>query len=80
MLHVQARDERYRGALDAGMVLTVEPGLYFQPDDELVPPELRGTGVRIEDDVVVAPGGPEILSAALPVRRDELEDWLAARR
>ena len=42
-----------RGPLAEGMVLTVEPGLYFQPDDETVPPEFRGIGVRIEDDVLV---------------------------
>ena len=51
-----ARKERYReGVLEAGYVLTVEPGLYFQPEDELVPAELHGIGVRIEDDVLVTP-------------------------
>ena len=39
------------GELEEGMVLTVEPGLYFQEDDLLVPEELRGIGIRIEDDV-----------------------------
>ena len=49
-----ARKETYReGALGEGYVLTVEPGLYFQPEDELVPEELRGIGIRIEDDVLV---------------------------
>lgn len=62
---------RYRFGGDArplqpGMVLTVEPGLYFQPDDDSVPAELRGLGVRIEDDVHVTGGDPEILTAAVP--------------
>ena len=47
-------------------MLTVEPGLYFQPDDELVPDELRGIGVRIEDDVLVTATGARNLSAGLP--------------
>ena len=52
-----ARKETYRnGTLGEGYVLTVEPGLYFQPEDELVPAELRGIGIRIEDDVLVHPG------------------------
>src|SRR5690606_32974801 len=50
----RARKEHYRnGNLAEGYVLTVEPGLYFQAEDELVPEELRGIGVRIEDDVLV---------------------------
>ena len=47
----KARGETYRrGALQVGHVLTLEPGLYFQPDDLTVPAELRGIGVRIEDE------------------------------
>ncbi|MEO7236512.1 MAG: M24 family metallopeptidase, partial [Lapillicoccus sp.] len=63
--------------LRAGMVLTVEPGLYFKADDELVPPEFRGTGVRIEDDVLVTEDGYENLSAAIPRTADDVEAWIA---
>ena len=73
-----ARAENYRyGTLREGMVLTVEPGLYFQPDDETVPAELRGIGVRIEDDVVVTSSGRENLSAILPSKADAVERWIA---
>jgi Xaa-Pro aminopeptidase len=73
-----ARPQRYKdGTLEAGMVLTVEPGLYFQPDDLLVPEELRGIGVRIEDDVLVTEDGCEVLSRELPKDPDTLERWMA---
>ncbi|MEU7977244.1 aminopeptidase P family protein [Micromonospora sp. NPDC049081] len=76
-----ARKEKYRdGALGEGYVLTVEPGLYFQPEDELVPEELRGIGVRIEDDILVTATGSVNLSAGLPRRSDEVETWLAEQR
>jgi Xaa-Pro aminopeptidase len=65
------------GDLEEGMVLTVEPGLYFQEDDLLVPDELRGIGIRIEDDVVVTTDGARNLSAALPRAPDEIEAWMA---
>ena len=73
-----ARTETYRyGKLREGMVLTVEPGLYFQPDDATVPESLRGIGVRIEDDIVVTASGRENLSAILPSRADAVERWIA---
>ncbi|MFI6824630.1 aminopeptidase P family protein [Micromonospora sp. NPDC050187] len=76
-----ARKEVYRdGALGEGFVLTVEPGLYFQPEDDLVPEELRGIGIRIEDDVLVTATGAVNLSAGLPRRSDEVENWLAEQR
>ena len=77
----KARRELYReGILEPGMVFTIEPGLYFQPDDLTVPEEYRGTGVRIEDDVLVTADGVENLSAAIPRTADEVEAWVAARR
>lgn len=74
----KARSENYRyGKLREGMALTVEPGLYFQPDDATVPQAFRGIGVRIEDDVVVTTGGYENLSSILPSAPDAVEDWIA---
>ncbi|MFD0380414.1 aminopeptidase P family protein [Streptomyces sp. NPDC127112] len=74
----EARTEEYvEGALEPGMVLTVEPGLYFQPDDLTVPEEWRGIGVRIEDDLLVTADGHENLSAGLPRSADEVEAWMA---
>jgi Xaa-Pro aminopeptidase len=76
-----AAPEVYRdGDLTEGMVLTVEPGLYFQEDDLLVPEELRGIGIRIEDDVVVTADGARNLSAALPRDPDAIEEWMGTLR
>ncbi len=76
-----ARDETYLGGvLEAGHVLTVEPGLYFQPDDLTVPEELRGIGVRIEDDFLITADGAECLSSDLPRGADEVEEWMASLR
>ncbi|AYF97085.1 aminopeptidase P family protein [Protaetiibacter intestinalis] len=74
----QARRELYLdGVLEPGMVFTIEPGLYFQPDDLTVPEEYRGIGVRIEDDILVTETGAENLSAGIPRTADEVEAWLA---
>ncbi|WFB11665.1 aminopeptidase P family protein [Streptomyces sp. LX-29] len=73
-----ARTETYvDGVLEPGMCLTVEPGLYFQADDLTVPEEYRGIGVRIEDDILVTEDGNRNLSAGLPRRADEVEEWMA---
>ena len=52
--------------LETGMVLTIEPGLYIPADDERAPAALRGIGIRIEDDVLVAPDGADVLTRGLP--------------
>lgn len=76
-----ARAEHYRkGNIGEGYVFTIEPGLYFQPEDELVPEELRGIGIRIEDDVLCTAAGAVNLSAGLPSQADEVERWLAEQR
>lgn len=73
----QARREFYLdGVVEAGMVFTIEPGLYFQPDDLTVPAEFRGIGVRIEDDILVTADGAENLSAGIPRTADEVEAWV----
>jgi Xaa-Pro aminopeptidase len=72
-----ARDEHYHGELQVGNVLTVEPGLYFQPDDLTVPERYRGIGVRIEDDVLVTEDGHRNLSEALPRDPAAVEAWIA---
>ena len=73
----QARAENYKyGRLEAGMVLTIEPGLYFQTDDLTVPAKYRGIGVRIEDDILVTPTGHRNLSAMLPREPAEVEAWM----
>jgi Xaa-Pro aminopeptidase len=58
--------------LEPGMVLTVEPGIYIAPDDDKVPANWRGIGVRIEDDVLVTDWGQEVLTAGIPKSVDEV--------
>lgn len=65
--------------LEAGDVITVEPGIYVQPTDRKAPPRFRGMGIRIEDDVLVTEKGPVVLSAAIPRTIDEIEAAMARR-
>jgi Xaa-Pro aminopeptidase len=60
-------------ALEPGMVLTVEPGLYVAADDATAPEGMRGVGIRIEDDVLVTEGGGEVLTSAAPKEPREVE-------
>nr|WP_205856538.1 aminopeptidase P family protein [Phytoactinopolyspora endophytica] len=69
--------EAYQGGTMApGMVLTVEPGLYFHTHDTTVPPELRGVGIRLEDDLLVTEEGADVLSGTLPISAEEIEGWV----
>jgi Xaa-Pro aminopeptidase len=70
------REEYFDAELTSGMVLTVEPGLYFKADDLLVPEAFRGIGVRIEDDILVTADGCENLSAGFPRSADDVEAWV----
>ncbi len=76
----QSRDVHRGGPLEAGHVLTVEPGLYFQINDLTVPEEYRGIGIRLEDDILITDDGAINLSAALPRDPDAIEAWMAALR
>jgi Xaa-Pro aminopeptidase len=60
-------------ALVPGNVITVEPGLYVASDDAGAPADLRGIGIRIEDDILVTKDGHENLTAAVPKLPDEVE-------
>lgn len=74
----QARYEQYQGApLQPGMIFTIEPGMYFKENDLLIPPEFRGIGVRIEDDVLMTEAGPLWLSAGIPKTVADVEKWMA---
>ena len=65
--------------LCAGMLVTVEPGLYFPRDDDQLPEWCCGIGVRIEDDVLIGDDGqPEVLTAGAPKDADEIEALVAA--
>ena len=74
-----ARRDIYReGNLAEGMIITVEPGIYFKSTDLLVPEEYRGIGVRIEDDILITADEHENLSASLPRGAAEVEAWMAS--
>lgn len=59
------------------MVVTVEPGLYISPTDESVDARWRGIGIRIEDDVIVKQGGPEVMTAGVPKTVQAIEALMA---
>lgn len=63
--------------LEPGMVLTVEPGLYFVPPVDDPPTPFDGIGVRLEDDVLVVEDGAENLTEGLPIQPDEVEALVA---
>lgn len=64
--------------LEAGMVTTIEPGIYIAPDNTKVPKKWRGIGVRIEDDVLVTKTGHRILSKGIPKTVAEIEDFMSS--
>lgn len=63
--------------LQAGMVVTVEPGIYVAPDNMNVPAEYRGIGIRIEDDVLITENDPEVLTSAVPKTIEAIEALMA---
>ncbi|MEP6912314.1 MAG: Xaa-Pro aminopeptidase [bacterium] len=60
-------------ALEPGVVMTVEPGIYVAPDTKDVPEKYLGIGVRIEDDVLCTSNGPRVLTTKVPKDADEIE-------
>lgn len=66
-------------AYEAGMVVTVEPGLYVAPDDETVDAKWRGIGIRIEDDIVVTENGPLVLTKNVVKTVEDIESLMAAQ-
>jgi Xaa-Pro aminopeptidase len=67
------QDDGHARPLEPGMVITIEPGLYVGEHDEAAPAELRGAGVRIEDDVLVTPDGQRNLTIEVPKRVEDVE-------
>ena len=65
--------------LEAGMVFTIEPGLYVSADDTSVEPRWRGIGIRIEDDVLITAEGHRVLTGALERSADQIEAFMAGR-
>ena len=60
-------------ALEPGVVMTVEPGIYISPDTKDVPEQYLGIGVRIEDDVLCTENGPRVLTHKVPKHAEEIE-------
>ena len=67
------RDGEESVELRPGMCFTVEPGLYLDPDNEEIPEQYRGIGIRIEDDILITADGHQNLSAHIPSDPDEIE-------
>ena len=65
--------------LEAGMVFTIEPGVYVSPDDTTVDAKWRGIGIRTEDDVLVTNDGCRVLTGKLARSADEIEALMATR-
>ena len=63
--------------LEAGMVMTVEPGLYLPANSKDLSEHWQNIGVRIEDDVLVTKDGYDILSKDAPKTIDEIEELMA---
>jgi Xaa-Pro aminopeptidase len=64
--------------LEPGMVLTIEPGLYIPPGTRGIPAEFRNLGIRIEDDVLVTAGDPEVLTDGVPKDIEAIEAVMAS--
>ncbi|HEX7573643.1 MAG TPA: Xaa-Pro peptidase family protein [Bacteroidota bacterium] len=70
---IDVHDAGSLDTLKAGMVITVEPGIYVPGTDTALAPAFRGFGVRIEDDVLVTRDGSEVLSSGIPKDIETIE-------
>jgi Xaa-Pro aminopeptidase len=64
-------------ALEPGVVMTVEPGIYVSVDTKDIPEQYLGIGVRIEDDVLCTQNGPRVLTTKVPKEVAEIEELMA---
>ncbi len=64
-------------ALEPGVVMTVEPGLYINPNAKDIPEQYLGIGIRIEDDVLCTANGPRVLTNKVPKKAEEIEKLMA---
>ena len=69
-------DNQWR-VYEAGMLLTIEPGIYISADNSAVDDKWRGIGVRIEDNILVTKNGYEVLTDGVPKQRDQIEKLMA---
>ncbi|MCB0309516.1 MAG: M24 family metallopeptidase, partial [Bdellovibrionales bacterium] len=65
--------------LEPGMVFTIEPGIYIPLDDSFAPEELKGIGIRIEDNILVTPEGHENLTLKAPKEVSDLETIIGSK-
>jgi Xaa-Pro aminopeptidase len=77
---LDVHDVMSESVLKAGMIITIEPGLYFSPSDKNAPEKYKGFGVRIEDTILVTENGYEILSKNAPKEIDEIEKLMKKKR
>jgi Xaa-Pro aminopeptidase len=71
-----ARDTKQGRPLQAGTVITIEPGIYIAPDTKNIPEQYLGIGIRIEDDVLITPEGNRVLTTAAPKQIEEIEQLM----
>ena len=65
---------------EAGMVTTVEPGIYIDEGLSDVPRQYRGIGIRIEDNVLVTTKGNEVITSTIPRTVQEVEAYMSKSR